>query len=154
ADAALEEPRGPERDALALAAQPSSTEREPSPSTPAPRSKSAAPTTGSLAVHVRWSDGTPAAGVTVNVRRYTSVARFPEHGLARGTSDAEGLARATELAPGGVQVFTGFGGEGTVEITAGEEHELELVLGAGLEVAGRVLDAQGAPVSGAEIWLT
>jgi RNA polymerase sigma factor (sigma-70 family) len=112
------------------------------------------PVTGSLRVLVRWSDGTAAPGVAVDLRGLRPGTSHADRGLTRVTSDEEGVAVARELAPGTVAVRTGRGARAEAEIIAGEEREVVLALADALEVEGRVLDERDAPVAGAEIWLT
>jgi RNA polymerase sigma-70 factor (ECF subfamily) len=134
---------------VALAAAPAA--REPAAAAdsapPAPRAAGA-----TLLVRVRWeSDGAPAAGIGLTL--WPTDARVPELGARQGETDADGRATFAGVAPGRQRVFTDRGGEQELELAEGEQRELELVLPPGLDVEGRVVDARGDPVAGAEVWL-
>lgn len=106
---------------------------------------------GALAGRVSGPDGEPVADVQVS----TSSGRLGfGHGRAR--SDSEGRYRIGGLRPGAVQVqadhpeYVAAVREAT--IGAGETR-LDLELGRGIEISGRVVDDAGAPVAGAEVSL-
>ncbi|HEX6882962.1 MAG TPA: sigma-70 family RNA polymerase sigma factor [Planctomycetota bacterium] len=104
-----------------------------------------------LLCRVRWdSDGTPAAGVALELRH---AAFGPVTPLPRATSDAEGLARFPALPAGDVLVQADRGGDAEATLVAGA-NELELRIPRGLEVAGVVLDSRDLPVAGAELWIS
>ena len=106
--------------------------------------------TGELLVTVVWSDDTPAVGIHVYVSAEGEALARP---LAEQVSDAQGRVLAT-VAVGKVAVRSDRGGEGEAEVQRGERREVRLQIGAGIDVAGVVRDAGGAPVAGAAIWLT
>ncbi|HEX6883442.1 MAG TPA: sigma-70 family RNA polymerase sigma factor [Planctomycetota bacterium] len=161
-EAPEERPRPEVRPALAVGPAPEAVPDSAAPPEPArvPRETSAAPQAGprselgALRVRVRWSDGTPAPSVALDVRLAPAASSLPELGLVRRTSDADGMAVLEGLAPGEVRVQADRGASVAAEIVAGEVRECELTLAPGLTVAGRVLDPRDAPVAGAEIWLT
>ena len=107
-------------------------------------------TTGALVLTLTWSDGTPASGVGVDAsckndpapREERFTARTDEHGRAR----FEGLfAGPIFLELHGREAFP-------AEIEAGATRELALMIPAGVDVEGEVVDSAGGPVAGAEIW--
>lgn len=114
----------------------------------------AAPSAGALRVTLTWSDGTPAAQVGV-------VVITPwESGVRRrvlGVSNDEGAAYFADLAPGPYDVVSDRGSydeETVVEIAAGETSTCAIELPEGIDVMGRVVDAEGRPVAGAEVVMT
>ena len=109
---------------------------------------------GALRIQVRWSDGSPAAHVALDVRLAPASSALPWQGLTRLWSDELGLAALDRLAPGKVRIQSDRSASLVTEVVAGEVRECELLLAPGVQVAGRVLDAHDVPVSGAEIWLT
>jgi hypothetical protein len=66
----------------------------------------------------------------------------------------EGRVLFSDLPPGWAHVRLLRGGEQSVVIRAGERTTLELSVFDETTVAGEVVDAQGRPVAGAEIWLS
>lgn len=126
--------------------------------TPAPGSEAqeepSAPITagvGRLRLHVRWSDGTPAPGI--HARAEASLVESPLFHARRGMTDGDGALLLEELPAGPAQVTLDRDWSRRVEIVAGVEAELALTLPRGLDVEGVVVDASGAPVVGAELWL-
>jgi RNA polymerase sigma-70 factor (ECF subfamily) len=108
-------------------------------------------TTAALRVRVTWADdGNPAAGVGVSVHR-----PWDERAvwfLPRPATDAQGVALLEGLAPGHVYVQVLDVSDPHVELRAGEEASLAVSVHRRARVRGRVVDAAGQPVSGAEIW--
>jgi len=109
--------------------------------------------TGTLILHVRWGDDhTPAAGVTMLLRRIGGEARFD--GLRR-TTDASGDVRFESLAPGPVYTISDRSGlrrgVSRIQIEAGKKTETELELEVGITVTGIVVDATGVPVANAMV---
>jgi len=105
-----------------------------------------------LAVHVAHErDGADAPGVGL-VLWPLEDALAELHALELET-DALGRARFEGVAPGRYSVHTDRDGETPLELAVGEERELELVLPSGFDVAGVVVDGEGQPVAGAEVWL-
>ena len=149
----LATPEGPEDETpltdLAAAAEREELEM----STPVePAAPAARAGTGSLRVRVFWDDGQPAAGVAIGLR-------VPRVGQAtdprdRVVSDAEGVARASDLPAGSVELESDRGGRVKAEVVAGTETEVRFDLGAGIDVQGVVLDGKERPVAGAGVWLT
>ncbi len=111
-------------------------------------------TSGALEVRVRWKEsGFSAEGELVLVTRYGIPESLPDDSLVQRT-DAEGLARFDELPPGPTHVRLLRGGEDSLSIWAGRTATLELAVFAGADVGGQVVDGQGLPIAGAEIWLS
>jgi RNA polymerase sigma-70 factor (ECF subfamily) len=145
-------------DAVPALATPAALDTREATPVPPPSPERVVPRLGSLRVRVLGSDGSPAAGITVDFREVPPPCKYPKRGLTRAASDAEGWALASGLAPGRVSAQVsaqvGRGVSAQADVVAGEERELELRLAPGLEVEGRVLDEREGPVAGAEIWLT
>jgi protocatechuate 3,4-dioxygenase beta subunit len=121
---------------------------EPGASRPATRTSDAS---GDLLVRVTWSDGSPAASIHLFVAGGQA---WPQRPLARLRSDAHGEARARALPAGKVRLSSDRAVNKEVEILAGQEQEVRLVLPAGVDVEGIVRDGGREPVPGADIWLT
>lgn len=120
-------------------------------------SETANAATGSLRVHVSWSDQTPAPGVLVEVERNDDRGDDDgQSGRARRSSDDHGDLHFAELPPGQVFAHALRGdSEGAdwvqVKVEAGHESEAKLTLGVGMNVNGLVVDGHDAPVADAEI---
>lgn len=128
------------------------TERvEPTRTEVAPQESHAATDTGSLVVHVRWSDQTDAPDIAVQVTRYRR--GQPYRILAREITGPDGRCRFDALPAGQVELWTDRGDGKRVEIQAQQEQHAELVL-AGVDVEGTVRTAAGERVANASIWLT
>jgi RNA polymerase sigma-70 factor (ECF subfamily) len=104
-----------------------------------------------LVVRLTWSDGAPAADVTVFLFQDGPLAD-PRFVLER-RSDANGEARFEELVALPYRLECDRGEERTLVLAQGEERELEFTLARGLDLAGSVLDERGEPVGGAELVL-
>lgn len=124
-----------------LAVQPEPTTEEPV----------AAPKNGTLIVHVKWHDGEPAGNVTVDVR--TNERGRPYYGYARFTTNAAGVARASDLPVGTFRIVCG-GAHEKADVVASEERRVDVEVPRGVDVEGRVVDAAGSGVSGARVWLS
>jgi RNA polymerase sigma-70 factor (ECF subfamily) len=106
---------------------------------------------GSLLVHVRWSDGSSAAGVGLIVRPADDP--LGDRRALALVSDPEGLVRVERIHAGTVRLEGDRGGELEVAVEPGRESAVELVLPPGIDLEGTVSDPSGAPVAGAEILL-
>jgi RNA polymerase sigma factor (sigma-70 family) len=107
------------------------------------------PGTGALLVRALRPDGTPATNETLVVRRHREGGSF--HARAVRTDDA-GTARFDELPPMTVAVrLLQHTEESNAQVRAGAVTELELLLPAGIELHGRVVDADRRPIAGAEV---
>lgn len=122
--------------------------REVLPTVPAPEEP--APAGPALLVHARWPDGTPAAGEIVLV---TPLDLRQDEAITAAT-DAGGTASFRGLEPGSTRVRLLRGGETMARVSARRDVEVTLDISAGVTVDGLVLDADGKPVPGAEIWLS
>lgn len=133
-------PAGHGAEAIALPQREAAAPTIPAPTAPV--------TTGSVAVTVLWSDRTPAPGVQVllgggPVRRMIA-------------SDGDGIARFDELPPGPYLTNVERGAlfdvqQQRVELAAGAELAVELVLADGLDLQGIVVDGGGRGIPGASI---
>jgi RNA polymerase sigma-70 factor (ECF subfamily) len=108
-------------------------------------------TTGALVVELSWSDGTPAAAVGIDAGCENDPA--PREERFRTTTDTAGRARFEALFAGPVRLRLdrGVDFEG-VEVEAGATRTVRLAIPEGDDVRGLVLDPEGQPVSGAELW--
>lgn len=118
--------------------------------TPAPATS---PTLGSVRVRVTWFDGSPAEAVRVLVEP-----NWSEEGQTLKTryalTDAEGEARIEALPPGAALVSLDRAALDVAQIVAGSQAELTLEIPRGFDVTGVVLDPSGAPVPGADVWVS
>jgi RNA polymerase sigma factor (sigma-70 family) len=125
------------------------------PSARTSRESVARPLLASSNVRVLWSDGQPAAGVSVFVVPPGSLRSDLEQTLH--VTDATGEFRLAGLAPGAPRMYVdrvGFVESRTDETASGETANIELVIPAGIDVHGQVVDLLGAPVAEAEIWIS
>ncbi len=119
-----------------------------------PSAPAARPASGALHVRLKWSDGLPAVGQGVIVTN-----RFAKVGVThrmRHMTDGAGVARFGDLTPGEYKVSTfrtKDGDELKVTVTAGQTEVLEVEIAASLQVVGRVTNADGEALVGAEIWV-
>ena len=111
--------------------------------------ESAEPLSGSLLVRIAWPDGTPAEDVGLHLGYQDG--NTPS---LRARTDAQGEARLSELPLGRVRVQSDRVAHRNVELLADEEVVVEIAIPAGAHVRGLVHDANGAPVAGAEIWIS
>jgi len=107
-----------------------------------------------LRVKVLFSDGAPAKGIAILVRRDDSALDVPRHALASARADANGEASFEGLPLGDVLVEVDRGKWERARIEADATQEVVLQLERGVDVIGVVRDAAGHAVAGAEIWLT
>ncbi|TAJ10502.1 MAG: sigma-70 family RNA polymerase sigma factor [Planctomycetota bacterium] len=114
----------------------------------APAAAPTRPTAPMLTAELRWADGTPAALVEVVVQRLDSpdVNRY----AMRGVSNARGRI-AFRNCGGRLSVRPDRGPAIAVEVAPDEQRVLPIELPRGIDVAVRVVDAQGAPVADAAI---
>lgn len=110
-------------------------------------------TTGSLRLTCRWGeDGSPAFGVQVNV----TPSGVRDGALLQRTVQAgdDGAVLVLDLPAGDTLLEADRGGTSRVEVVAGETSSAELVIPPGIHVRGRVVDASGAAVPAARVWLS
>ncbi len=106
---------------------------------------------GSLSVRVLYGeDMTPAADLTLVVMRPDA---DDWDTVQRVKTDAEGRAEFKSLPVGAIRLRSPRNGKHQlVDIRAGEESEVELVLPPGLTISGIVVDVDGIPVSSARLF--
>lgn len=103
-----------------------------------------------LRVEVTWADGTPATDVQVRV---ADVGRPSYAALEKRTTGA-GSCSFTGLRAGKVSVqLDRKHRSDSATLVVGEETVLALQIPRGFDIQGRVQDADGAPVGGAEVWV-
>jgi hypothetical protein len=110
-----------------------------------------AATTGALRVRVAWPDGSPGAGLWLTVESHLDAPFAPER---RVTTGDDGIARIPELPPGNGQVRLDWRCGAQFTITAGQTADVEVLVRAGIDVEGIVVDAAGQPVPTARVWLS
>lgn len=113
----------------------------------------AASDTGTLLVHVLWSDDKkPAVGVQAQV-----IPRFgsnPMLAVPRVTTDATGTFRVDNLLPGAFSVEFDRASGTSFSIVAGKTTEETFTLREGYNIDGIVINSAGAPIVGADIILS
>ena len=118
-------------------------------SEPAPAPAAAAARTSVLLV-LRWHDGTPAAGVTARI--YSNGAGdFYADAFDVRTGD-DGTFLVEDVPPGRVSAYLDRGSAGDCKVAPGEQGRIEITLPRGYDIAGVVVERDGRPVSGAQIF--
>jgi len=107
---------------------------------------------GSLELHARWSDGTPAEGVSAQIVPWG--AEDPHLHLREVRTDHSGSASIDQLAPGRVGIYADRGGSWVAQIVAGSATIKEIRIPVGVTLRGRVLDPEGGTVAGATVYLS
>lgn len=103
-----------------------------------------------LSVRVRWSDGSPAAGIRALVRNYPD----QDASHREATTDAAGSFRVADLTPGVTSLWLDrWGTRERLTLAPGEDKQLDLQVPAGVNVRGRVVAPQGVPVPDAHVRL-
>jgi RNA polymerase sigma-70 factor (ECF subfamily) len=111
-----------------------------------------APTTGSLRIACRWGDdGAPSWSVLVLVTSQVRDGALLQRSVS--TSD-NGSVLVTDLPAVSTLVESDRGGSVRLDVVAGATTDVDLMIPAGIEVRGRVVDDQGACVQAARIWLS
>ena len=119
-------------------------------SPPEPTSATPAPPFGRIEVSARRaSPGLPQPTWVVLENPLAA----PSERVQRARTDERGRCVFASVVPGPVELRGERGGAASLEVRAGEVHVVDLVLPAGKLVHGTVVNEQGAPVAGAEIWL-
>ena len=138
--------REPSREALA--AEP------PGPEVPATSDPIAEdPTRGDLELTITHAeDGSPAASVGVKV--YCWAEADPYFNLRYGRTDERGVALIEGILAGTVTAEADRGGDVRADVVAGEISSAAIEISRGALVNGIVVDASGAPVAGADVFLT
>ena len=107
--------------------------------------------TGSVLVHLRYHDQSPAAGRMMSLRALGTDARFA--GL-RHRTDAAGSVRYDDVPPGTMFVSPVNHHGKRVEIVAGEVAEVAIELSRGMTLQGKVVDTAKRPIAGALVETT
>ena len=112
-------------------------------------------TTGSLLVHVIWSDTkTPAAGVVVQISRGDNDLLVAS---PHGTSDANGILRFPALDPGRIWILVRRGESDwgpEQKIVRNQLSEATVEVAPGMNAKGVVTDSRGRPIAGADVLVT
>ncbi len=121
---------------------------------PATNRTGEAATDGALVVRVLFTDRSPAVGVGLRVHAWAEPSWRDNR--TDGVTDAAGEFRLDGVLAGRVGIYCDRGGDNGfgADVVAGEEALREIVLPQGVDVAGEVVDARGAPVPGAGVWLS
>lgn len=112
----------------------------------------ATPRDESVTLRVRWSDGTPAAGIGVRVSKAMSGRRpapIVDATELRSASDGRIVLRGLE--PGRYRARLDRGRSRTFAVGGARRAEIDLRIAKGLEVEGIVVDARGNPIADASI---
>ncbi len=110
------------------------------------------PRHGSLLLHVVWGDdGTPAAHVGMCLYQQHANDYYKDSLLAE--TDDSGAVLVDPILAGRIQAYFDRGGGGEVTVEPGERAEATLRMPVGFDIEGRVLDADGRGVAGADIYL-
>ena len=137
-----------EPDLVAAAAELVRSEVEP-PASSVPEVPREPASLGTLALRVRWSDESPAAGIPVEVVDLDTPNRWIDKLLLR--TDAAGALEVERPAPTQLLVHVVGSLPRRVRLAAGETTELPIDLARGFDVEGEVVDERGAPVQGAVV---
>jgi RNA polymerase sigma-70 factor (ECF subfamily) len=109
--------------------------------------------TGALRIACRWEDdGSLASGVTLTAEPWEL--RGGELRSRTAVTGGDGSILMADLPASNVRVSADRGGSSTVVVVAGLTVETELMIPRGVNVQGRVVDEEGAPVPLAQIWLS
>jgi len=109
---------------------------------------------GALSVVLSWWDGTPAAGQSLCF--YPWGERQPVQAFQQRVTDAQGSVRVERIHEGTVLCrLERLGDDGAfrIEVARGEVREERITLARNVDVIGRVLDRNGAPVADAQLWV-
>ena len=107
--------------------------------------------TGALDIEVVSSAGTPLAGEGVMVEHDGRLEALRRRRFAR--TGADGRARVGGLDAGSVRVHSGRGGEVRADVPTGGVGSVRVALERGVTVEGVVVDAEGAPVPAAGLFI-
>lgn len=116
-----------------------------------PSGGASAPATGSLQVRVRWADLRPAADIGVRVG--SAAAPNHEAHAVIGRTDDAGRVRFEGILPGEAWVECDRGAQLSCTIRAGATADATLTIERGARIHGRVLDVDGRPAVGAQVYL-
>ena len=106
---------------------------------------------GSLEVEFVWWDGSPAAGIGVQVVPFGE--RQPSQHALRTTADLGGRVVAMRMREGEVMVTTDRGSQHVLRVERGAGSVERIEIPRGVDAVGRVVDESGRPVTGAGLWV-
>ena len=143
----------PAAGAPVASAIPQAQAETPPAATPAVREEAAASASpfGSLVVRVLWHDRTPAPGVAIHCV-LCGEAQLDRNEL-RLVADARGVAHASRVPAGNVELSSDRGGRAKTTVAGGSVSDVDFVLPRGIDVAGTVIDEHQRPVADAQIVL-
>ncbi len=106
---------------------------------------------GSLEIRMRWLDGSPAEHMKIRIVPWDAADAF----LMRRTvyTDATGFVKVDQLAPGRVGIYYDKIASDKAEVAAGQCTQIEKQVPAGTSFSGQVLDPNGWPVGGAQVFV-
>ncbi|MEM6672283.1 MAG: sigma-70 family RNA polymerase sigma factor [Planctomycetota bacterium] len=108
--------------------------------------------TGSVRLRVRYADGEPATGRTIELMPWEGGNAFADTQLF--VTDAQGEIHGSAIAPGRVFVHIDIADTRSIVVAAGEETLEEIEIPLGVTVRGRVLAPDGQGVEGADVWVS
>lgn len=106
---------------------------------------------GSLLVHVRYFDQTPAAGIGVGWYTNADTAQA-HHDRNHYITNSEGYIEFQRVPVGTVALFFDCSRPRYEKVTAGEARDVTITLFKGFDVEGKVIDKSGAPFPNATIY--
>jgi RNA polymerase sigma-70 factor (ECF subfamily) len=107
---------------------------------------------GSLLLHFVWADDkTPATGINAKVYQSASEDYYQDVLLVR--SDASGSVLIDPILAGRQSLYFDRGGRGGAQVERGQRTEQTIEIPLGFDLEGRVLDAQGSGVAGADVYV-
>ncbi|MEM1451060.1 MAG: sigma-70 family RNA polymerase sigma factor [Planctomycetota bacterium] len=110
------------------------------------------PTTGDLSLVVRYADGAPATGRTVDLMPWDGGNAFAD--VESHVTDGAGEVFVAGVPAGRVLVSLDVADGGGVDVVAGETTVAELEIPLGVLVRGRVVGPDGAGVADADVWVS
>lgn len=111
----------------------------------------ATPQRGGLRVRVRWADGSAAPAMGVSFE--PDAAAHGWFARREAITDGGGMATCADLPAGATTVSAGHGGRARAEVGPGIVGDVDVMIPAGVDVRGVVVDRDGTPVPEAELLL-
>lgn len=105
---------------------------------------------GGLRLSVKWADGMPAAGLPISVVCQNS--GDPALESRRAVTGGDGMVDLKNLSPGVAEVFVEARTRSGFIVKSAEVTEGEIIIPAGIDIDGIVVDDRGRPVNGAQIY--